>query len=65
MKTLKFFLVMLLSILFIFSFACKNKPAEGSHDGLSEGEEAGPRLPVNETYETVRKGVRLILAFDN
>lgn len=31
----------------------------------SEGEEAGTRLAVTDTYDTVRKGVRLILTYDS
>ena len=36
---------------------------EREHDG--EGEETGPRISKDGTYDEVRKGVRLILSFDN
>ena len=35
---------------------------EGSHD--EEGEESGTELALNETYDNVRNGARLILAYD-
>jgi len=57
-------MVMLMSILLVTSIACKNKPAESELEGKSEGEEAGLRLAFDETYDTVRNGVRLILAYD-
>jgi hypothetical protein len=65
MKTSKLFMVTLMAMLLITSFACKNKPAENEHEVQSEGEEAGPRLAINETYDTVRNDMRLILAYDN
>jgi len=58
-------MVMLMSISLITAFACKNKPADSEQEVKSEGEEAGTRLAINETYDTVRKGVRLILAYDS
>jgi len=36
---------------------------QGEHGG--EGEESGPRLAKDGTHDEVRKGVRLILSFDN
>jgi len=36
---------------------------QGEHAG--EGEEAGPRIAKDGTHDEVRKGVRLILSFDN
>jgi len=65
MKTSKLFVVLLMGILLIASFACKNKPAEIEKADQSEGEEAGVRLAINDTYDTVRKGVRLILTYDS
>ena len=42
----------------------KGEHAEGAeHEG--EGEETGPRMSKDETFEEVRKGVKLILSFDN
>ena len=35
---------------------------EGGHD--AEGEESGTELGLNDTYDTVRNGARLILAYD-
>ncbi len=35
----------------------------GEHSG--EGEETGPRISIDGTHNEVRKGVRLILSFDN
>ena len=63
MQTSKLITVMLLSTLLISLFACKNKPADNEHDIKSE-EETGPRLTINEKYDTTRNGVRLILSYD-
>ena len=42
---------------------------QGEHTGerehAGEGEEAGPRIAKDGTHDEVRKGVRLILSFDN
>jgi hypothetical protein len=42
---------------------------EGEHGGegeeSGEGEEAGPRISKDGTHDEVRKGVRLVLSFDN
>jgi hypothetical protein len=65
MQISRLFMAMLMSILLITSFACKSKPADREHEVISEGEEVGPRLAINDTYDTVRKGVRLILAYDS
>ena len=65
MKTSELFVVILVSILLTTSFACNNEPADSEREGKSEGEEAGLRLAINETYDTVRKGMRLILAYDS
>jgi hypothetical protein len=64
MKTSKLLLVLLLSILVIISFACQDKPAEKKQEQSEEGEESGTKLALNETYDTVRNGARLILAYD-
>ena len=37
---------------------------EHSEGGEGEGEEAGPRIPLDGTHDEVRKGSRLILSFD-
>jgi len=36
---------------------------QGEHE--EEGEETGPRISIDGTHDEVRKGVRLILSFDN
>jgi hypothetical protein len=38
---------------------------EGEHDHGQEGEESGEKLALTDTYDHVRKGVRLVLAFHN
>ena len=65
MKTSKFFMVMLMGMLLITSFACKNKPDKSELEGKTEGEESGQRLAIDESYDSVRNGVRLILAYDS
>ncbi|MFQ5629143.1 MAG: hypothetical protein ACE5I1_10320 [bacterium] len=45
-------------------FACQNKTEENAHDAGNEGEEPGVRLAIDERYNDMRNGVRLILAFD-
>jgi hypothetical protein len=57
--------IVLTSILLIVPFGCKNTSSTAEHDGGSEGEEAGTRFAVGETCDAVRKGVRLILAYDS
>ena len=62
MKLSKLFVALLLSVVLIVTFACKNEPAETGHE--SEGEESGAQLKIDEKYDTVRNGVRLILAYN-
>lgn len=38
---------------------------EGEHTHGEEGEESGERFSLTDTYDGVRKGVRLVLAFHN
>ena len=64
MQKLKLFTVILMGLLLITSFACKNKPADSEQEIESEGEDTGPQLTINEKYDSVRNGVRLILAYD-
>ncbi len=59
MKKSRFLTVTLAGILLITPLACRNTPGEG------EGEEPGVRIGVDETYDTVRRGVRLILTYDS
>jgi hypothetical protein len=64
MQTSKTILVLLMSILIIISFACQDKSAEKKHEQSEENEESGTELTLNETYDAVRNGARLILAYD-
>jgi len=57
--------IMFMIILLIISFACQNKPADRENEDNIEGEEAGLQLAKNNTYDSVRKGVRLILSYDS
>jgi len=41
----------------------RNEHEHGEH--AEEGEEAGPRISIDGIHDEVRKGVRLILSFDN
>ena len=59
MKKSKLYLTMILSVLLISSLACQDNNVE------SEGEEEGIQLKINETFDSVRKGVRLILSYDS
>jgi len=56
--------IVLTSILLTVPFGCKNTSSTAEHDG-DEGEEAGTRFAIDETYDVVRKGVRLILTYDS
>ena len=40
------------------------REGEGEHDDGEGGEESGTELGLNQTYDEVRKGARLILAYD-
>ena len=64
MKTSKLLMVLLLSFLVVVLFACQDKPAEKKQDHSEVGEESGTELALNETYDAVRNGARLILAYD-
>ncbi len=61
----KYVAIVLASILLTVPFGCKNTSSTAEHDGGGEGEEPGTRFAVDETYDVVRKGVRLILAYDS
>jgi len=61
----KYVAIVLVSILLTVPFGCKNSSDTTEHDGGGEGEEPGTRFAVDETYDVVRKGVRLILAYDS
>jgi hypothetical protein len=59
------FVAMFMSILLITSFACQNKAAEKESNNSVEGEEPGLQIAKNDTYDSVKKGVRLILSYDS
>ena len=67
----KLVMFILLSILLIVSFGCKDKPADSETklekeiESEGDGEESGHQLAIDETYDTVRKGLRLILKYDS
>ena len=61
----KYAAIVLASILLTVPFGCKDTSSTAEHDGGGEGEEPGTRFAIDETYDVVRKGVRLILAYDN
>ena len=63
MQKSRFFMIMLLCALLIVSVACKDAPT-GERDGDHDEEEEGTPLDLDETYDAVRNGVRLILAYD-
>ena len=45
---------------------CQGSHSEAGEHGAGEGgEESGTRLALNETYDDVRAGARLILAYDS
>ena len=57
--------IVVVSILLTVPFGCKNTSNTTEHDGGGEGEEPGTRFAIDETCDVVRKGVRLILAYDS
>jgi hypothetical protein len=68
MKMSRFFAPILMSILLITTITCKDESKEVKHESesaiVSEGEESVLHLTNAETYDAVRNGVRLILAYD-
>ncbi len=55
----------LVGILLISPLACRNTDGDGEGEGRGEGEEPGVRIAIDETYNAVRNGVRLILRYDS
>jgi len=51
-------------MLLIITFACQNKPANRENKHAEGTEESGTELSVNEKYDTVRNGARLLLVYD-
>ena len=70
MKSPQLLFVVLMSMVLIISFACQKKQAEsegevvGEPEIQSEAEESGSRLAVEDSYDTMRNGVRLILSYE-
>ncbi len=62
MKT-RYLTITLTGILLTIPLACRDTPGGGDRE--DGGEEPGVRLGIDETYDVVRKGVRLILAYDS
>ncbi len=65
MKKSRFLIVTLVSILLIAPLACRNTTGDGESEGRGEGEEPGVRIAIDDTYDAVRRGVRLILTYDS
>ncbi len=65
MNKSRFLTAILASILLIMPLACRNTTGEGESEGRGEGEESGVRIAIDETYDAVRRGVRLILTYDS
>jgi len=64
MQKSRLFIIMLMSVLLIISVACKDSPSGEGHGDNGEEEEGTP-LGLDETYDAVRNGVRLILTYDD
>ncbi len=65
MNKSRFLTVSLASILLISPLACRETPGDVEGEGRGEGEEPGVRLAIDDTYNVVRNGVRLILRYDS
>jgi len=65
MNKSRFLTVGLASILLMAPLACRNRPGDDEGEGRGEGEEPGVRLAIDDTYNAVRNGVRLILSYDS
>ncbi len=63
MKKSRLLTVLLASILLIAPLACRH--TTGESEGGGEGEEPGVRIAIDDTYDAVRRGVRLILTYDS
>jgi hypothetical protein len=86
MPKLRFFMIISMSLLLVFVYACNKNSNEGETIEVSthehehgeeaghehemgehaeEGEETGPQISKDGIHDEIRKGVRLILSFDN
>ena len=61
----RYMAIVLMSILLTVPLGCEKTSSTTEHDGGGAGEEPGTRFAIDETYDVVRKGVRLILAYDS
>ena len=68
MQLSKFILLLLMCTLLVTTLACTNDTEEGTDESENaienEGEEPGQQLGNDETFDAVRNGVRLVLAYD-
>lgn len=64
MKKSRLAAVSLIWFLLMSAVACNNAPQEREHAGEGSEEEPDIRLALTDTFDTVRKGVRLILSYD-
>ena len=62
MRITGFIGLVLMSSVLVCTCACANYRPGGDQEG--ESEETGPRLAIGETFDAVRNGVRLVLAYD-
>ena len=63
-QTSRLAVILLLCVVLMTTVGCKNAPQERGHAGEGPEEEPDVRLALTDTFDTVRKGVRLILAYD-
>lgn len=64
MQTLRLAVILLTCVVLMTTVGCNNAPQERVHAGEGAEEEPNIRLGLTETFDTVRKGVRLILTYD-
>lgn len=77
MSKSKILTIICMSFLLVFVYGCQKSSSEGEsaeastqeheqgeHEEGGEGEESGPRIPMDGIHNEVRKGSRLILSFD-
>jgi type III secretory pathway component EscV len=67
MKISKLLLVVLMILVLMVSFACQNREAEketNKVEDVEKGEESGSELALNEKYDMIRNGARLILIYE-
>lgn len=64
MKKLHCFLLLTLGLAILFSFSCQRKADLNQQQTIAESEESGTQYAKTDTCDVVRKGVRLVLFFD-